>query len=266
MKLETAVLTIAGSDSCGGAGVQADLKTFAALGIYGASVLTALTAQNTLGVTAVDLTSPEMVKAQLIRVLDDLPVKAIKTGMLGNAETIRVIIEVLAGYPHIPVIMDPVMVATSGAILAETETIEAMHHLMNLAALVTPNLDEAAALCGFPVRDRGDMMRAAKVMRESGCSAVLLKGGHLSEAQIIDVFAGPVTSREWQHTRLPGQFHGTGCTLSSAVAAEIARGADLEHAIDRSIDYVQGAMRNGKTARKGKLILLDHQYPGRAPA
>lgn len=266
IKLEVAVLTIAGSDSCGGAGLQADLKTFSALGVYGASVVTALTAQNTQGVEAVDLASPEMVRAQLIRVLDDLPVRAIKTGMLGSAETIRVITDVLAGYPHIPIIMDPVMVATSGAVLAEQHTIEAMHRLMKHATLVTPNLEEAAVLCGFPVQNHGDMLRATSSILDSGCHAVLLKGGHLSNGQITDMFAGPEISRDWQHDRLPGQYHGTGCTLSSAVAAEMALGADLEQAIGKAIDYVQGAMRHAKAARKSNLMLLDHQYLSRNPA
>ena len=264
-KLNTVVLTIAGSDSCGGAGIQADLKTFSALGVYGASVVTALTAQNTLGVKGIDLTSPALVKAQLISVLDDLPVRAIKTGMLGNAETIRVIIDVMAGYPNIPLIMDPVMVATSGAVLSERHAIEAMRNLMKQATLVTPNLEEAAVLCGFPVKSHDDMFRAAKALLDSGCHAVLLKGGHLSRGQITDIFACAETSREWQHGRLPGQYHGTGCTLSSAIAAELALGAKLDEAIDRSIDYVQGAMRHAKGARKGKLMLLDHHYLSRNP-
>lgn len=263
MKLETAVLTIAGSDSCGGAGIQADLKTFSALGVHGASVLTALTAQNTMSVSASEATSPEMVWAQLVQVLDDLPVKAIKTGMLGHAATTGVIIEVLSSYPHIPVIMDPVMIATSGAVLAESQTIAAMHSLMNMAAMVTPNLEEAAVLCGFPVENREDMRRAAESLLDSGCHAVLIKGGHLADGRITDLLSTRESSREWQHERLPGQFHGTGCTLSSAIAAEMALGAGPEQAVDRAIAYVQGAMRHGRTPCRGDLILLDHQHRGR---
>jgi len=264
-KLDTAVLTIAGSDSCGGAGIQADLKTFSALGVYGASVVTALTAQNTKGVEAVDLARPEMVRAQLLRVLDELPVKAIKTGMLGQPGTIEVVFEVLEQFKDIPLVLDPVMVATSGARLADTPTIDAMRNLMKRSSLVTPNRDEISRLCGIPIEQPGDLPRAAAVLLESGCRAVLLKGGHFQGDELSDLFVSEKTTREWRHRRLPGNYHGTGCTLASGIAAGIARGLDLEQAIDEAERFTQAAMRHGTSAGDGRLILLNHHFRNRIP-
>ena len=261
-KLSSAALTIAGSDSCGGAGVQADLKTFAAFGVYGASVITALTAQNTLGVRAVSRVSVEMIGQQLACVLEDLPVGAIKTGMMGSAASISAVIEHLAeGGGHIPLVMDPVMIATSGAALADTPTIEAMRELMGMATLVTPNLDEATALTGIRISGTSDMHAAASALLESGCRAVLIKGGHLQGSEVSDLLLGAGLERVWNHPWISGRFHGTGCTLASAVAAGLALGRELEASVDNAIRFVQDSMRSGGLPLKGDLVLLGHNLP-----
>jgi len=253
----TAAVTIAGSDSCGGAGIQADLKAFSAFGVHGASVITALTAQNTSGVEQVSITAPKMVAAQLRCVLDDLPVRAIKTGMLGNAETVTTVVKILQQQNEaIPLVMDPVMVASSGAVLADPDTIAAMRSLMEIAVLVTPNSDEAAALTGIQIRSSKDVHRAGQKLLGSGCHAVLLKGGHREGSMVTDLLLADGISREWRHPRRDGNFHGTGCTLSAAIAAGIASGNELEQAIDEAIAYLLQAMDRGSLAGKGKLVLL----------
>ena len=259
-KLATAALTIAGSDSCGGAGIQADLKTFSAFGVYGASVITALTAQNTASVVQVSITEPEMVAAQLYCVLDDLPVGAIKTGMLGHPATISMVVKILQQQDKlIPLVMDPVMIASSGAVLADRETVAAMWSLMEIAVLVTPNSDEAAALTGIRIRSNEDMHRAGLALLDAGCRAVLLKGGHQKGSMVTDVLFGDGVSRKWQHQRREGNFHGTGCTLSAAITAGIASGNELEQAIDDAIAYVMRTMDHGKLARTETLVLLNHE-------
>lgn len=257
--LSTAALTIAGSDSCGGAGIQADLKTFAAHGVYGASVVTALTAQNTRGVISVLPTPAGEVARQLQCVLEDLPVRAIKTGMLGSPGTINAVADILQDTaPGIPLVMDPVMVATSGASLADTETIDAMRRLLREAALVTPNLPELAALAGRKVETGQDLRAAGQTLLDAGCRAVLLKGGHLPGAKVTDLLLTATGERAWTHPRLEGEYHGTGCTLSAAIAAGLARGADLESATGAAIDYLGRAMRAGRLPLAGSLILLRH--------
>jgi hydroxymethylpyrimidine/phosphomethylpyrimidine kinase len=258
-ELETAALTIAGSDSCGGAGIQADLKTFNAFGVHGASVVTAVTAQNTLEVRAAEIIGESLISAQLDSVLADLPVKAVKTGMLGSPAAIRAIAERLdAAQPDIPLVMDPVMIATSGAALADAATIAAMRRLMARAALVTPNLDEASALAGMPVESIDDMRTAAGRLLETGCKAVLVKGGHLPGEKVSDLLLGPGLDRVWTHATLQGRFHGTGCTLSAAITAGLARGEDLVDAADKAMGFVQKAMRNARRPRRGQLLLLAH--------
>jgi hydroxymethylpyrimidine/phosphomethylpyrimidine kinase len=258
-KLPTAALTIAGSDSCGGAGIQADLKTFSAFGVYGASVITALTAQNTLGVQSVAATGRQLIADQLACALDDLPVRAIKTGMLGSAGAISVISSRLAARaPDIPLVMDPVMVATSGSALADPATIEAMRELISMATLVTPNLDEARALTGIAIKNTGTMRAAAMALLESGCGAVLIKGGHLAGPDLHDLLVTAKGEKSWSHPAKPGRFHGTGCTLASAVAAGLALGQDLEASVDRAIDIVQAAMQRGGLPARGRLVLLGH--------
>jgi hydroxymethylpyrimidine/phosphomethylpyrimidine kinase len=227
--------------------------------VHGASVVTALTAQNTIAVRAAEIIGAELISAQLDSVLEDLPVKAAKTGMLGSPAAIRAIAERLdAATPAIPLVMDPVMIATSGAALADSETVAAMRQLMARAALVTPNLDEASALAGLPVESLADMRTAAGRLLEAGCRAVLVKGGHLQGGEISDLLLGPGLERIWTHPALPGRFHGTGCTLSAAITAGLARGAHLVDAVDTAMGFVQQAMRSARQPRQGQLLLLAH--------
>lgn len=238
-------LTIAGSDSGGGAGIQADLKTFSALGVYGASVVTAVTAQNTRAVTAVAEVDPRVVAAQLDAVLADIPVDAIKVGMLFSAAVIEEVASRLRGFLA-PVVLDPVMVAKSGDALLEPEAATALvGRLVPSAALLTPNLPEAARLLG--TREAGsvaEMAAQAAALRALGAGAVLLKGGHGSGATCTDVL---VTGRSdpvlIEAPRLAtANTHGTGCTYSSAIAAELAKGRDLGAAVRAAHGWLQGAI------------------------
>jgi len=237
-------LTIAGSDSGGGAGIQADLKTFSALGVYGASVITALTAQNTREVSLVEPASPAMIKAQIAAVFDDLAVRAVKLGMLGGAEAIETVAQGLAGRA-LPLVLDPVMVAKSGDRLLPAGALDALRGLLlPMASLLTPNLPEAADLLGCaPAGDEAEMVRQGQALRALGAQAVLMKGGHgagdictdlLITAQGITRLTAPrLTTRN---------THGTGCTLSAAIAAGLAQGRALPEAVTRAHAYLQGAM------------------------
>ncbi|KGO86949.1 hydroxymethylpyrimidine kinase [Flavobacterium rivuli WB 3.3-2 = DSM 21788] len=250
-----AVLTIAGSDSGGGAGIQADIKTFSALGCYGMSVITALTAQNTLGVTAIHSVPPAFVKAQLDAVLQDIRPLAIKIGMVHSPELVVVIANALRQYPDIPVILDPVMVATSGDRLIAQETVtHLVSELFPLSALITPNLDEAALLAGMPIATVNDMETAGKIIMEQGCKALLLKGGHLQQNQLTSLlFAADGTIKRFTSHKIETKnMHGSGCTLSSAIAAYIARGETLAQAVALAQDYVHGAILHGKDVTTGK--------------
>ena len=238
-------LTIAGSDSGGGAGIQADLKTFSALGVYGASVITALTAQNTLGVQGVHDAPPGFVRQQMTSVLSDLDVKAIKIGMLSRTETIGAVVEGLADAPGIPVVLDPVMVAASGDLLLQTSAIAALtSRLMPLALVVTPNLHEAAALTGRPIAaDEQEMERQARMLCAAGARAVLIKGGHGAGAECVDLLVTDKATRRYACQRLDtANVHGTGCTLSAAVAAGLAKGLPLEEACGAAKAYVTQAI------------------------
>ncbi len=242
-------LTIAGSDSSGGAGIQADLKTFSALGVYGASVITALTAQNTRGVQGVHAVPPAFVAAQMASVLDDLDVKAIKIGMLADASIIRVVAEELARRAAgVPLIVDPVMVATSGDLLLQRDAIDTLKTaLIPMATLITPNLPEAAALLGEPVagseaQARDQLNRLAGL----GARAVLLKGGHGTGDEAVDLLAiGSAVTRLASPRLATPHTHGTGCTLSSAIAARMAAGDDLESAVRSAKAYVHAAIAAG---------------------
>lgn len=254
-KLATAALTIAGSDSCGGAGIQADLKTFNRLGVYGASVITAITAQNTLGVHAASTISADMIAAQLNAVLDDLPITAIKTGMLPDARTISLVSGIIRERcQDVVLIVDPVLVATSGDSLTAENTLNALKdELIPLATLVTPNLPEAAALA----TDARGPKQAARAILDLGCDAVLLKGGHEKESHITDWL---ITKREEtgrQQIRIPGDFHGTGCTLSAAIAAFMASGKPLNQAVSQGIAHVQEKIKAARLSKSGSLYLLD---------
>ena len=248
-------LTIAGSDSSGGAGIQADLKTFAALGVYGASAITALTAQNTTGVQGVQIVPPEFVAAQMASVLADLRVGAIKTGMLANAAVIEAVVGGLIAVPRIPVVVDPVMVATSGDPLLSPDAVATMKAaLIPRATLITPNLPEAAALTGTPLATSEDEARIQlAALARLGAGAVLLKGGHGTGDEAVDLLhigdrivriAGP---------RIPTRnTHGTGCTLSAAIAACLALGDDLERAVRRAKSYLVQAIAAGADASIGR--------------
>ncbi len=238
-------LTIAGSDSGGGAGIQADLKTFARFGLFGTSVITAITAQNTVGVRAWERVSPALVRAQIDAVADDLRPAAVKSGMLGDAEVVRAVAAGVREHRLSPYVLDPVMVATSGDPLLESDAVEAIvSELFPLATLVTPNLDEASLLVGAPVRDVAAMEQAARTMVERfGAQAALVKGGHLVGPTLVDVFYDGSTVRQFTHPRIETtSTHGTGCTLSSAIAALLATGYPLEDAIDASLDFVHRAI------------------------
>ncbi|MEX2465885.1 MAG: bifunctional hydroxymethylpyrimidine kinase/phosphomethylpyrimidine kinase [Gemmatimonadota bacterium] len=236
-------LTIAGSDSGGGAGIQADLKTFHQFGVYGTSVLTAVTAQNTLGVTAVHPIPLDVVRAQLVAVVDDLPPAAAKTGMLATAELVQLVADAIARHGIERYVLDPVMVATSGDRLLDVEAETTLRQtLLPLATLVTPNLHEAEILTGRPVRTEEDMRRAARTLVELGAGAALVKGGHL-EGGAVDLLWDGATETVWRRERIHTRHtHGTGCTLSAAAAAGLAKGDALEDAVDTALAFVARAI------------------------
>jgi len=237
--------TIAGSDSSGGAGIQADIKTFSALGVYGASAITALTAQNTKGVDDVMVVPPEFVLAQMRAVASDLKVGAIKIGMLATAGIIEAVLEGLDDFPGVPVVFDPVMVATSGDPLLDVDAVDALRtKLMPRADLITPNLKEAAVLLGEPDESREKWMEGrAERLRELGAKTVLLTGGESMAETALDIF---VTDAGTQRIEAPRVFtdntHGTGCTLSSAIAAELAKGETLDKSVKIAKLYVTAAI------------------------
>lgn len=238
-------LTIAGSDSGGGAGIQADLKTFHRFGVFGTSVIAAITAQNTLGVAGWSAVPTEMIRAQLDAVATDLRPAAVKTGMLADAEVVATVARGLRDYALAPYVLDPVMVATSGDVLLQPSAVSAIRReLVPLAELVTPNLDEAAILLGEPVADVESMRRAARALVErGGARAALVKGGHLPGRETVDVlFDGDL--HEFRHARIETRStHGTGCTLSAAVTAQLAAGRPLHDAVRCALDYVHEAIR-----------------------
>lgn len=256
MTLMTAIaLTIAGSDASGGAGIQADLKTFSAFGVYGASALTALTAQNTLGVHGVHAVPPAFVGAQIDAVLADLDVCAVKTGMLANSEIIEAVASRLQPCSQIPLVVDPVMVATSGDSLLDPAAIDTLRRrLIPRALVITPNLPEAARLLGTTEATSEDLMaEQARALLAFGCRAVLIKGGHGEGVEAIDLLvqADGSTAR-FAHPRIATRAtHGTGCTLSAAIAALIAGGVSLEAAVSRAKTYVWNALRAGTELRVG---------------
>jgi len=241
----TIALTIAGSDSGGGAGIQADLKTFARFGVYGTSAITAVTAQNTVGVRAWERVSPTLVSAQIDAVAEDLRPAAIKSGMLGDADVVRAVASAVRRHALSPYVLDPVMAATSGDALLTPDAIAAIvDELFPLATLVTPNLDEAALLLGERPADVGAMERAARALVQTrGARAALVKGGHLSSADLVDVLFDGRSIRRFSHRRIATRStHGTGCTLSAAIAASMALGDSMEGAVARGLDYVGRAI------------------------
>jgi hydroxymethylpyrimidine/phosphomethylpyrimidine kinase len=250
----TRVLSIAGSDSGGGAGIQADLKTFAALGCYGMTAITALTAQNTLGVSAIHGVPPDMLKAQLSAVLDDIGVDAVKIGMLHAPDIVRTVAWALQHYGVKQVVLDPVMVATSGDRLIAPDTVQVLvDELFPLATVVTPNLDEAALLLGRPITTAGDLEPAARDLLAMGAPAVLLKGGHLPGDEVADLLvSGPGPVQRLASPRITSRnTHGTGCTLSSAIAAHLALGEPLERAVALARSYILQAIAMGADVYTG---------------
>ena len=239
-----AALTVAGSDSGGGAGVQADLKTFHQWGVYGTSALTAVTAQNTLGVQRVHPVPARLVAAQLGSVADDFPVLAVKSGMLASAETVRTLATALRERTLGDYVLDPVMVATSGDRLLDSEAVDAIvNELVPLATLVTPNWAEAAILTGVEDASLAGMERAARLLVDAGAGAALVKGGHSTEAEVADVFWNGHTIRVLRGPRVPTRHtHGTGCTLSAAVAAGLALGRRLPEAVEAAVEWVRRAI------------------------
>ena len=240
------ILSIAGSDPSGGAGIQADLKTFAARGTYGMAVLTALTAQNTQGVSGVHLVPPAFVAAQIVDVLDDIRVDAVKIGMIASAEIAEVVADVLSRRRGLPIVLDPVMVAKGGASLLAQEAVDALtRRLLPLATVLTPNLPEASALLGEPeAGDRAEMEDQAKRLLAFGPKAVLLKGGHLPGGQSPDVLATADGQRWFEGIRvLTRNTHGTGCSLASAIAAELGKGRPLVDAVSTAKSFIAGSVR-----------------------
>jgi hydroxymethylpyrimidine/phosphomethylpyrimidine kinase len=238
-------LTIAGSDSGGGAGIQADLKTFHQFGVYGTSVIVALTAQNTRGVSGVEAVSEAMVAGQLTALAQDLPPAALKTGMLAEAGLVRLVAKAIRENGWQPLVLDPVMVASSGDRLLTTEAEDVIREsLLPLAALVTPNLDEAAGLTGRVVHDVATMVRAGETLLRFGAAAALVKGGHLPGTDdITDVLVTPDGVRHFHHVRIDTtSTHGTGCTLSAAITAGLALGRPLDTAVADGLDFVHRAM------------------------
>jgi len=247
------VLIVAGSDSGGGAGIQADLRTVSALGGFGMTALTALTAQNTLGVFGIYPVPPEFVAQQMRVVLDDIGADAIKIGMLGSAEIAEAVADVLETVPTIPVVLDPVMISTSGSALLDAPGIETMRNrLIPKAVLMTPNLKEAEALAGFPVDNLATMGQAGDHLVGLGAGNVLIKGGHLDGNELVDLLIGQAGRAEFRHPRIDTDHtHGTGCTFASAVAARLAQGAELIDAVAQAHDYVQRAIRNAPGLGQG---------------
>jgi hydroxymethylpyrimidine/phosphomethylpyrimidine kinase len=240
-------LTIAGSDSGGGAGIQADLRTFAALGVHGMSAITALTAQNTTGVFGVVEMAPEFVAQQIDVVVGDIGVDAAKTGMLSSQAIIEVVADRVKALRLSPLVVDPVMMAKGGDLLLRPDAIEAVRRiLLPLATLATPNLPEAEALAGFPVHSLADMREAARAIHALGAAAVVVKGGHLSEGDAVDVLFDGMQLSELRSPRYDTPHtHGTGCTFASAIAAGLARELELAPAVQQAKELISAAVRYG---------------------
>ncbi|MCC8628327.1 bifunctional hydroxymethylpyrimidine kinase/phosphomethylpyrimidine kinase [Xanthomonas vesicatoria] len=253
-------LTIAGTDSGGGAGIQADLKTFAAHRVHGLSAIAALTAQHTRAVTAVHIPPIAFLRAQVDACFADFQIQAVKLGMLANAEVIHCVADLLEVHRPPFVVLDPVMVATSGARLLEDAALDALRtRLLPLATLVTPNTPEAELLTGRRIETADAADHATAALLELGANAVLLKGGHLHEGtRVIDRFDDGVTQDVFMHPRVDVDAHGTGCSLSAAIAAQLCQGLSLLNACEAAIDYVARAIRLGQRPGQSEVLVLDH--------
>ena len=252
-------LTIAGSDSGGGAGIQADLKTFAAHRVHGLSAIAALTAQHTRGVAGVHVPNVEFLRTQLEACFDDFDIRAVKLGMLATAGVIDAVANLLDDR-DVPLVLDPVMVATSGAKLLADDALAAMRaRLLPCATIATPNLPEAELLLGCTIANLAGMREACVALRALGTQTVLLKGGHLvSDDIVIDLFADDEGIHEIVHPRLAVNAHGTGCTLASAIAANLCRGRPLREACVAASDYVHRALQLGYRPGRSEVLVLDH--------
>ena len=258
------VLIVAGSDSGGGAGIQADIKTVTVLGGYAATAITAITVQNTLGVSAIQGLSPDLVEAQARAVLDDIGADALKFGMLGDAAMVEAAARIIDSAPGIPAVVDPVMIAKGGAALLAGGGAEALRSLMiRRAALLTPNAPEAAELTGLVVETTDDLRRAGEALLALGAGAVLMKGGHVAGERVIDVLMTAQGETTFEGPRIETRHtHGTACTLASACAVGLAQGLPMEQAVGRAWGYVAEAIRlaPGLGAGHGP---LDHAWPVR---
>ncbi|HUH73481.1 MAG TPA: bifunctional hydroxymethylpyrimidine kinase/phosphomethylpyrimidine kinase [Chitinophagales bacterium] len=249
------VLTIAGSDSGGAAGIQADIKTISALGCYGMTVITALTAQNTLGVQGVLSISPEFVVQQLDSVFSDIKPDAIKIGMIFSSELAVAVSNYLKDYKEIPIVFDPVMVATSGDILIEAETIQTItKELFPMASIITPNMDEGAILAHMPVHQVADMKIAAKKIMDLGCQNVIVKGGHLKDSELTSVLLdSKYNITEFQHQKIDTKnINGAGCTFSSAIASYLALGNSLYESVELAQEYIYQAILQSQNTQTGQ--------------
>ena len=258
-------LTIAGSDSGGGAGVQADLKTFAAHGVHGLSALAALTAQHTRGVTAVHVPPISFLRAQIDACFDDFAIGAVKIGMLANAEVIHAVADALEMHQPPHIVLDPVMVATSGAKLLEDAAVQALRtRLLPMASIITPNIPEAEVLAAMPVPDAAAVDTASQFLLDAGAQSVLLKGGHLDEgATVIDRYRDRGGDARFEHPRLDLDGHGTGCTLASAIAANLCLGFAMPDAVTRGVDYIEQSLRRGYRPGRSEVVVLGHLPHGR---
>ncbi len=255
-------LTIAGSDSGGGAGIQADLKTFTVLGVYGMSAITSITVQNTIGVYSLFDIPPKLVYDQIKVVVEDIGVDACKTGMLSNEETIKVVAKAIKEFRLEKFVLDPVMKAKSGdPLLKESAKDVLIKELIPLALVITPNIPEAEELCGFKISGLEDMEKACRKIYSLGCSAVVLKGGHLEGDEAIDIF---YDGRGFEYLIgkkvITKNTHGTGCTFSSAITSYLAKGFSLKDAVKKAKEFVQGAIEHSLPLGKGHGP-LNHLWP-----
>jgi hydroxymethylpyrimidine/phosphomethylpyrimidine kinase len=258
-------LTIAGSDSGGGAGIQADLKTFSAFRVFGLSAITGLTAQNTRGVHGVELPTIDFIAAQLRAVLEDIGADAVKTGMLATGEIIRTVAAAVREFRLTNLVVDPVMIAASGDALMHHEAAPVMRqHLFPLATVVTPNLDEATSLCERKIRTIGEMEEAARAIHAMGPRYVLIKGGHLPGDRVVDLLFDGRDFVRRDSPRLPGEFHGTGCTLSSAIASGLAKGLEVRDAVATAQGYIALAIQSAPAIGGGRRP-LNHFPDGFVP-
>jgi hydroxymethylpyrimidine/phosphomethylpyrimidine kinase len=261
-----AALTIAGSDSGGGAGIQADLKAFAAHGVHGLSAIAALTAQHTRGVTAVHAPDVGFLRAQIDACFEDFDVRAVKLGMLATAEIIHAVADALDRWRPPALVVDPVMVATSGAKLLADDALDALcTRLLPMATVLTPNLPEAELLLGRRIAPGADADAALAELLALGAEGALLKGGHLAEAEVIDRFGSGVLRASFRSRRLPVEGHGTGCTLASAIAARLALGETPLQACRLGTEYVAGALAASYRPGRGDVVVLDHFWRFRDP-